>query len=58
MALRARISALMFVMEAQHNGSISNSNIVIRAELKRIMDKVRVEVLERHPENGNFSTPI
>ena len=54
MAFRAHISALMMTMNSQHDGSVPNSNVVMRAELKRIMDKVRNSTVAKHPEIGNF----
>lgn len=54
MALRARVPALMMVFEAQHDGSVPDSNAIMRKELKDIMGKLLSEVLTKHPENGKF----
>jgi hypothetical protein len=54
MALRARVPALMMVFEVQHDGSIPDSNTVMRTEAKLLMDKLRAKVATKHPESSRF----
>lgn len=51
-ALRARSPGVMCVFEVQHDGSADP--VVLRADIKAIMDKVRVAVKEKHPKSGAF----